>query len=144
VLGEISTATNAVRGTRQLVEVLANGGLARVTRQLVEVLASTDGKTRISRQLVELLASPEENDMSAAFRETISAIGLTDDSQGEAAFIHALLKYANANHSGLDVLSNPLAEAIRRLEAAGINPHALARIKQLLYDRLDKYDRGVR
>lgn len=69
--------------------------------------------------------------MSAAYKQTIQTAGLNNDHQGELGMLHALLVYADANHSGSDTLTGA-AEVIRRLEAAGINPHALLRIKQIL------------
>lgn len=82
--------------------------------------------------------------MSVVFQKAIKFIGFNRDTQGDASFIHALLQYADANHSGSDVLDNPVSEAIRRFKAASINPHVLARIEQMLHDWQDKYDRGIR
>jgi len=80
--------------------------------------------------------------MSAVFSTVANAQGYNADSQGEGAFVAALLKFADANHSGGDVLANPYSEALRRFEAAGINPHALARMRQLFADPERRYASG--
>lgn len=82
--------------------------------------------------------------MSVVFKRVSDSIGFNSDSQGENAFISALLTYANANNSGSDVSQNPFTEVVRRFEAAGINPHALARIKERLFDAENKFNAGVR
>lgn len=80
--------------------------------------------------------------MSAVYSKVAEQLGLNNSSQGDAGFLHALLTYANANHSGSDVATNPYSEVIRRLEAAGLNPHAMVRIKSILADGEIKFAAG--
>jgi hypothetical protein len=82
--------------------------------------------------------------MSAVFKQASDRLSLSESSQGDLAFVHALFKYADANNTGSDVLTNPISECIRRLEAAGINPHALHRIKELLAKQEIAYAAGGR
>jgi hypothetical protein len=79
--------------------------------------------------------------MSAVFKKVLDS-GFNSDSQGEGAFVTALLQFADANHSGGDVLANPYSEALRRFEAAGINPHAFARLRQVFADGERRFAAG--
>jgi hypothetical protein len=58
----------------------------------------------------------------------------------EFVWLHALLSYADAhNAGGGDPSTNPFTATIRRLEIAGINPRALARVRFLLANEEARY-----
>lgn len=78
--------------------------------------------------------------MSQCFARTLELF--SDDSQGSDAWLAAILKFADSNHDGADVLANPYIECIRRFEAAGVNPHALAMIRDRLSHMQLAFDRG--
>ena len=80
--------------------------------------------------------------MSAVFQKCLNT-GFNSDSQNEGAFVTALLQFADANHSGSDVLANPFSEALRRFEAVpGFSPHALTRLRQIFADAERRYAAG--
>ncbi len=63
-----------------------------------------------------------------AFEKIIQAVGLNTDSQHEQGWLYSLLTYASTDYEGGDTYTNPVREAIRRLEARGVGPHTLVRV----------------
>jgi hypothetical protein len=80
--------------------------------------------------------------MSAVFKKVQDQMGLNDDSQGDLAWAAALLRFADLNHSGGDVLTNPYEEVVKRFEVAGLNPHAMKTLKQILIEGQHKFAAG--
>jgi len=67
------------------------------------------------------------------YSKVIQAFGLNNDSQGDLAWLHAILVFGALYDDSADVLSNPVSEIVRKLETvAGVNPHAVQRVKAIL------------
>jgi hypothetical protein len=63
----------------------------------------------------------------------------------ELTWLHSLLTYADQyNAGGGDPSPNPFTASILRLESAGVNPRAVARIRQMLASEEAKYAAGAR
>jgi hypothetical protein len=67
-----------------------------------------------------------------AFQRTILAAGLNDSQQNDNGWLYALLSFGAFDYEGADTFTNPVQEVYRRLEAAGIGPHTLAKVKSML------------
>lgn len=144
-VGVLSGGDGSLRTTRQHVSVLmdypSTTGTMRATQQFVEVLLHSEGQLRVTQQWIAVLTEAIPVD---AFRRCIDMVGLTDDSEGEEALLHALLHYADVNHMGDARWDNPADEVLRRLQLAGINPNALKYAQSLLNDAHERYARTVR
>ena len=77
-----------------------------------------------------------------SFEKTISILGLSTDSQGDSAWLYALLIYAADNSSGEDTYSNPAREVLRRLEAANVGAHTLRKLTEMLNAAIVAVDSG--
>jgi hypothetical protein len=80
-------------------------------------------------------------DFLTAFDIVIPVLGLTDDSQGSHALVHALLTVAGLMATRSGPYSNPCDQVLLRLEEAGINPHALAYLRQYMNSASEAYSR---
>lgn len=79
------------------------------------------------------------------FRKVIDSLGLSNSSQGDLGWLHAILVYGDLYDDSADVLANPFSEVIRKLESvAGVNPHAVQRVKELLAKAEMQYAGGQR
>lgn len=67
-----------------------------------------------------------------AFNRIISYLNLDSTHQGEQGWLHSLLAYAASDYEGADTYTNPVTEALYRLEARGVGKPTLDRIRQLL------------
>lgn len=81
-------------------------------------------------------------DYLTPFDKVIPLLGLTDDSQGTNALIHALLQcagfYSPRNGSSQ---GNPFHESLHRLEQFKVNPHALKILREFFNAAAERYDR---
>jgi hypothetical protein len=81
-------------------------------------------------------------DYLTPFDKVIPLLGLSDDSQGTNALIHALLQCAgfysprNGSSNG-----NPFHESLHRLEQFKVNPHALKILREFFNAAAEQYDR---
>jgi len=81
----------------------------------------------------------------SVFRKVIDSFGLSNNNQGELGFLHAILVYGDLYDDSADVLTNPASEVIRKLETvAGVNPHAVQRVKAELAKLELQYAGGQR
>jgi len=79
------------------------------------------------------------------YRKVIDSFGLSNNSQGDLGWLHAILVFGELYDDSADVLTNPASEVIRKLESvAGVNPHAVQRIKALLAKLELQYAGGQR
>lgn len=141
----LTKGDGSLRVASQHIAVLADDRASssdlQVTRQVVQALVAGASSVRVARQWVGVLIEEPPVD---AFKHCINVAGLSNDSEGQEALIHALLQYADANHMGQAILCNPMDEVIRRLEILQLNPNAMAYIRQLLSDVSERYSRMVR
>lgn len=79
-------------------------------------------------------------DYLTAFDVAIPLLGFTNDTQGSAALVHALLqcagRYAPRHQYGC-----PFDDVIAELERIGVNPHALDFLRQYMHSARDAYVR---
>ena len=68
-------------------------------------------------------------------------LGLNNDSQGDAAFLHALLTFADANPpGGANTFVSPYEEVAHRFR--NLNPHAVRKIEAMLADGVRQFAAG--
>jgi hypothetical protein len=98
---------------------------------------------RIARQAASLLSPfPPEVPM---YRKVIDSFGLSNNSQGDLGWLHAILVFGDLYDDSADVLTNPASEVVRKLElVANVNPHAITRIKAILAKLELQYAGGQR
>jgi hypothetical protein len=79
------------------------------------------------------------------YRKVIDSFGLSNNSQGELGWLHAILVFGDLYDDSPDVLTNPASEIVRKLEiVAGVNPHVVQRVKAILAKLELQYAGGQR
>jgi len=112
---------------------------------LVDSVSTTQNSTVVSSAVspINLEQSVTQRlDYLTAFDVVIPLLGLTSDSQGEHALVHAMLQHAAQYADRLDVRhSNPCSEVLHQLELAVVNAHALQYLRHFFNTASEAYSR---